>query len=185
MGLIAHAVGGEHLAPQFEVSGLDRSRVFPDLAEVGIDAPLARLVGNYRNVHVRLLAAVPVGRGPSLVDLHGAFVGLLRDVILVGRDARAGRRTAVQMPRVEFAAVGGQLLDEVEVAGDLVAVAVEDEGWRASRGGRSRSALRPARRPCPTWASRLRGRRRGGRPCGKPRREGTTSGNGCGSVRSP
>lgn len=31
------------------------------------------------------------------------------------------------MPRVEFAAVGGQLLDEVEVAGDLVAVAVEDE----------------------------------------------------------
>lgn len=127
VGLIAHAVGGEHLAPQFEVSGLDRSRVFPDLAEVGIDAPLARLVGNYRNVHVRLLAAVPVGRGPSLVDLHGAFVGLLRDVILVGRDARAGRRTAVQMPRVEFAAVGGQLLDEVEVAGDLVAVAVEDE----------------------------------------------------------
>ena len=127
VGLIAHAVGGEHLAPQFEVSGLDRSRVFPDLAEVGIDAPLARLVGNDRNVHVRLLAAVPVGRGPSLVDLHGAFVGLLRDVILVGRDARAGRRTAVQMPRVEFAAVGGQLLDEVEVAGDLVAVAVEDE----------------------------------------------------------
>lgn len=104
-----------------------RSRVFPDLAEVGIDAPLARLVGNDRNVHVRLLAAFPVGRGPSLVDLHGTFVGLLRDVILVGRDARAGRRTAVQMPRVEFAAVGGQLLDEVEVAGDLVAVAVEDE----------------------------------------------------------
>ena len=132
--LVQHAVAGETVLVDFEVTGFENAGVFLYLFEVGVHAALSRLVCDDRYVDSRLFAAIPVGRGLALVDSDPLPVritrvgGDMRGIELVRFHMRAGCGSGIEVARVVGPTLPDEVFEDSKVAFVLVAVAVEDEG---------------------------------------------------------
>ena len=132
--LMQHAVLGETVLINFEVTRFENACILLHLLEIRVHATLPRLMCDDRHINGRLFAAIPVSGRFAFVDSDPTFVlfsdigSHVRGIILIRLHMRASCRGGIETTVVTSLSLLHKVFEDSKIAFVLITVAKKDKG---------------------------------------------------------